>query len=118
MGEFRSAWKRTSTAPGLADLAEFSAAGEGAYWSGRVAFPLVTGDSVEDSAGDDHRLQGLLTVDPRLVASFDAVDELGKLLGEVVVALNRQGVDFDELAEDILLQLIDVGAWFLSQFDR
>ncbi len=92
----------------------------GADRSVGVTVPLMFGDTLEDRVGDLHRRQTLFTVDMRCSSGSDAVDEVCQLTGQCVGAgpIDRHGFHRHELAEDILLELFDVGTRLARQLQR
>ena len=80
--------------------------------------PIVSSDRLQHHFCDFKSIESFVTAAGRLPAMPNAVDKFFKLRGQRISFGNRGFVDFNEPAEDICFQFLDIRSWLASKLQR
>lgn len=88
-----------------------------ALGSGGMAVPKMLSDGGENLVGCDHCPECFSTAYQRAASAGDTIGKVLQLVGQRVRVGDVGFVNRDELAEDTLLEIINVGPRLCSQFE-
>ena len=92
--------------------------GSGTLGTVGVTVPEMSSDGGEDLVGGDHCPECFSTAHQWTAATGDTLGKMLQFVGQRVGVGNIGFADRDELAEDTLLEVIDVGPRLCGQFKR